>query len=87
MPIKNSAKKAMRQDKKRAEGNLAVKTAYKKAIKAVTKALDAGEGDIKALMLDAQKRLDKAAKKGVIKRNTAARRLSRLSKKVAAKVK
>lgn len=87
MPIKNNAKKAMRQDKKRAAQNLVVKNAFKKTIKAVAKAAETGEGDVKSLLKEAQKRLDKAAKKGVIKPNTAARRLSRLTKKVAAKVK
>ncbi len=83
MPIKNSAKKAVRQDARRAKENLVFKNAYKKAIKAVTKALAAKE-DTKDLLVAAQKNLDKAAKKGVIKPNTAARRLSRLTKRVAA---
>ena len=84
MPIKNNAKKALRQAHKRAEANKVFKLAYKKAIKAVTKALAAGEKDVTALVQTAQKALDKAAKKGVIKKNTAARKLSRLMKKVHA---
>lgn len=87
MPIKNNAKKALRQDQKRAAANLVVKQAYKKALKAVTKALAAGDKDVSTKVQFAQKKLDKAAKKGVIKKNTAARKLSRLMKKVQASTK
>lgn len=59
-----------------------VKKAYKQAIKSVTKALDEGKKDVGELTTLAQKKLDKAAKAGVIKKNTASRKLSRLMKKV-----
>ena len=81
MPIKNSAKKALRQSKKKALANLQVKRAYKNAIKSVDKGLATGK-DIKADLKLAQKKLDKAAKKGIIKKNTASRKISRLTKKV-----
>ena len=81
MPIKNSAKKALRQTKKRTLANLQVKKAYKDAVKAVLKGLDGGK-DVKEELKLVQKKLDKAAKKGVIKKNTAARKLSRLTKKI-----
>lgn len=77
-----SAKKAMRQTAKRAALNLKVKKAYKEALKAVEKAILAGESNLTALTTKAQQALDKAAKKGVIKPNTAARKLSRLMAKV-----
>jgi small subunit ribosomal protein S20 len=80
MPNKQSAKKAMRQNVKRTALNLAKKTAYKKAIKETTSATSKTEA-LKAARL-AQKALDKAAKHGTIKKNTAARRMSRLMKKV-----
>lgn len=73
----------MRQAKKRATGNLLVKNAYKEAVKAAKKAIGAG-GDMKEVLRLAQKKLDKAAKKGVIKKNTAARKLSRLVKRAKA---
>ena len=82
MPNKPSAKKALRQDKKRAARNLEVKKAYKQAIKSVIKALEEGKKDVAELTTAAQKKLDKAAKMGVIKKNTASRKLSRLMKKV-----
>ena len=78
MPIKQQAKKALRQAKKRAERNKVVRDAYKEAIKAVKKAKTAGE-DTKELLRIAQKTLDKAAKRGVIKKKTAARKLSRMA--------
>lgn len=82
MPIKQSAKKALRQIKKRTIANTVVRDAYKKAVKDVVKAIEAGEKDLAEKVRLAQKKLDKAAKKGVIKRQTAARKLSRLAKKV-----
>ncbi len=82
MPNLNNAKKALRQAKKRADRNLVVKTAYKKAIKIALKAIAEGEKDVTEKIRMAQKTLDKATKRGVIKANTASRKLSRLMKKV-----
>jgi small subunit ribosomal protein S20 len=85
MPNTSSAKKALRQTKKRTQLNIEIKDTYKKAIKVANKVIDTGK-DAKEEIRLAQKTLDKAAKKGVIKKNTAARKLSRLtakSKKVA----
>lgn len=80
MPNKQNAKKALRQSIKRAALNRARKDAFKKATKATLKAASAAEA--KKLASAAQAALDKAAKAGTIKKNTAARRLSRLMKKV-----
>lgn len=85
MPIKQSAKKALRQAKKRALANAVVRVAYKKAVKDTFDAIKAGEKDLAEKLRYAQKKLDKAAKKGVIKRKTAARKLSRLAKKIHGK--
>lgn len=81
MPIKQSAKKALRQAKKRALANKTVRDASKLAVKNVLKALDTGK-DLKEVIRAAQQKLDKAAKKGVIKKQTASRKLSRLMKKM-----
>ncbi len=79
MPNKQSAKKELRKIKKRAALNATVRGAYREAVKNVRKAIvakqDAGE-----LLRLAQKKLDKAAKRGVMKKNTASRKLSRLMK-------
>ena len=83
MPNLRNPKKALRQAEKKAARNKVVKQAYKKAMKSVDKGLAAGKDLTEDLRL-AQKKLDKAAKKGVIKKNTAARKLSRLMKRVHA---
>jgi small subunit ribosomal protein S20 len=80
MPNKHSAKKALRQTKTHAIQNQARRDAFKSAVKAVLKAKTVEEA--KKLVVSAQKALDKAAKSGVLKRNTASRRLSRLMAKV-----
>lgn len=85
MPNIQSAKKALRQNIKRRARNTARKEAFKNAIKKTLKAASLEEA--KKLAVAAQQALDKAAKAGTIKRNTAARRLSRLMKKVNAIVK
>ncbi|KKQ27497.1 MAG: 30S ribosomal protein S20 [Candidatus Magasanikbacteria bacterium GW2011_GWC2_37_14] len=79
MPIKQNAKKALRQNKKRAAQNLVYRVAYKEAVKAVKKAVALGK-DAKEMLRLAQKKMDKAAKVGIIKKNTASRKLSRLTK-------
>jgi small subunit ribosomal protein S20 len=82
MPNKANAKKALRQMKKRAALNKVRREAYKDAIKNTAKA--ASKDEALKMVVAAQKALGKAAKRGVIKKNTAARKLSRLMKKVNA---
>ena len=82
MPNKHSAEKALRQTKTHAVQNQIRRDAFKNAVKNVLKAKTTEEA--KKLIIAAQKALDKAAKVGVIKRNTASRRLSRLMAKVPA---
>jgi len=80
MPNKANARKALRQTIKRTVMNKARKDAFRTAIKSAVKAKTADEA--KKFTIAAQKALDKAAKHGTIKKNTAARKLSRLMKKV-----
>jgi small subunit ribosomal protein S20 len=84
MPNKQNAKKALRQSRAHAILNKARKDAFKDAVKKTLKTT--GE-DAKKMARAAQQALDKAAKRGVIKKNTAARKLSRLMKKVNAMAK
>ena len=69
--------KRERQDKKRRASNIAQMSKLKTAIKKVTSATDheKAEVDYRA----AVKQIDKAASKGLIKKNTAARRKSRIT--------
>ena len=77
MPNLASAKKRLRQTEKKTLRNQIAKT----RIKTETKKALAGEGELGA----AQSVIDRAAAKGIIHRNTAARKKSRLAKQVAAK--
>jgi small subunit ribosomal protein S20 len=74
--IKSQKKRNLTNAKAR-ERNKAVKSELKTRVKAATAT---GDGDAVRL---AQKRLDKAATKGVIHKNQAARRKSRLMKAAA----
>jgi len=81
MPIKESAKKALRQAKKHRVLNLARQKAAKDIIKKIKKMAIAGQKEeAKKLMAQAYQAIDKAARRGVIKKNTAARKKSRLMK-------
>ncbi len=78
-----SALKRARQNQQRRMRNKAVKTRVKNVVKDVrqTAAENAGQDLVEKLNL-AQSVIDKAAKKGVLHKRTAARKISRLSKLV-----
>lgn len=78
-----SQKKRNIQNAKRAERNKAVRSELKTRVKAAVRSWSNGE-DVDAAAKVAQQRLDKAAAKGIIHKNAAARRKSRLMKKLAA---
>jgi small subunit ribosomal protein S20 len=81
MPITSSAKKALRQSKKRRERNIVKKEAYKGAVKAYRKSVAEKKWEDAAKKLPiAYKSLDKAAKTNVIAKNKAGRLKSRLAK-------
>lgn len=81
MPLTKSAKKALRGSKNKALFNLRRKTKMVKAEKSVKKAvLGKGKQDAKTTLSLAYKAIDKAMKRGVIKKNTAARKKSQLAK-------
>lgn len=81
MPIKASAKKALRQSKRRRIRNLKRKGAAKDIVKKIKKLIIAKKIDeARKLIPLAYKAIDKSAKTGVIKKNTASRKKSRLMK-------
>ena len=83
MPITKSAKKALRQNIKRRKGNLVYKKKMKDLIKEVrTLVLEKKIEEAKKLLPQVYKILDKSAKVGIIKKNTAARKKSRITKLV-----
>lgn len=79
MPIIKSARKALRSSKNKKVFNDRRKKAMKVAVKEVKKLTGP---EAKAKLSEAYKAIDKAAKRGVIKKNTAARKKSRLAKAV-----
>lgn len=79
MPITTGAKKALRASKRKQVFNVRRKGAMKDAVKSIQKAIAAGDTKTaEANLPAAYKAIDKAAKRGVIKENTAARKKSRL---------
>ena len=73
-----SAQKRIRSSEKRREGNLVVKTRVKTARRQTHEALSAGAVDVaKEAVSSYSSVLDKAVKRGVIKKNTASRRKQR----------
>jgi small subunit ribosomal protein S20 len=85
MPNTPSAKKRQRTNEQRRVRNRAVKSAVKTQIKKVTSAMTDGKStDVDAEFRAAVKKLDKAAAKGVIHKNAAARTKSRLSARIKA---
>ncbi len=73
MPNTRSAQKAYRQSIKRRARNLAKKNAYKDVLKEFRKAATTDPKRAQEMVAMLQKKLDKAAKTGVIKKNKAAR--------------
>ena len=80
-----SAMKRIRQDAKRTERNKARRSRVRTYVKQVEVAIAAGNGDdARTALVLAQKELDRAAGKGLIKRNNASRKVSRLNARVKA---
>lgn len=74
-----SAEKQRRQAEKRKVRNRAGKSRLKSALKNTRTAVAGGAGDLKDVLSGGFSEIDKAAKKGLIKPNTADRYKSRLS--------
>jgi len=85
-PKKNlSVMKRARQAKKRNLRNKAVRSVVKTVIKKVEETIVSGnKEDAGKLLIEAIKELKKAVSKGVIHKNTASRKISRLTRKVNA---
>lgn len=81
MPNKKSAAKELRKSIKRAAKNAHVKDRINSLTKKTKKAMAAGEDTAKDLLKQTMTALDKAAKTGLIKKNTRDRKKSRLHKK------
>jgi small subunit ribosomal protein S20 len=75
-----SQKKRNLQNEARRQRNLAVRSELKTRTKNARTAAATGDEDAAAKLVAAQKRINKAGTKGVIHKNQAARRTSRLMK-------
>lgn len=80
MAITKGAKKAVRSSERKRVYNIRTVSVMRDVVKDIKKAIVAGKGtEAKAMLPAAYKAIDKAAKRGVIKGNTADRKKSRLS--------
>jgi small subunit ribosomal protein S20 len=79
-----SALKRMRQNEKRRIRNRAVRSRVRTAVKTARTALTTTGAETTAAVIDAIRTLDRAVTKGVIHRNTAARKKSALARSLAA---
>ena len=87
MPNIKSAMKRVKVIEKKTMRNNMVKSAYKTAIKKFEQAVEAGNvEEAKTLFSEATKKIDQACTKGVIVKNTAARKKSKLAKKLNAAI-
>ena len=85
MPNIKSAKKRVKEIEKKTIRNNMIKSGYKSAVRKFEEAIEAGKIDeAKNLFSEATKKIDQACSKGVIVKNTAARKKSSLSKKLNA---
>ena len=85
MPNIKSAKKRVKIIEKKTLRNNMIKSAYKTTIKKFEQAIEDKKMDeAKTLFSEATKKIDQACSKGVIVKNTAARKKSALSKKLNA---
>ncbi len=76
--------KRNRQNEAAHERNKSVRSALKTSVRKFTEAVAAGNTDeAKSLAAEANRKLDKAASKGVIHKNQAANRKSAIAKKAA----
>ena len=82
--IKSAIKRVSVIEKKTLRNNM-IKSGYKSAVKKFEQALESGNiEEAKTLFSQATKKIDQACSKGVIVKNTAARKKSSMSKKLNA---
>ena len=87
MPNIKSAMKRVKVIEKKTMRNNMIKSGYRTAVKKFEQALESGNvEEAKALFSEATKKIDQACTKGVLVKNTAARKKSRLAKKLIAAI-
>ena len=84
MPITKSAQKALRSSLRKRSFNNHRKTIMKKNLKEIKTLISEGkEEEARQILPKVYKAIDKAVKRGVIKKNTASRRKSRIASKIS----
>jgi ribosomal protein S20 len=85
LPIKRSAYKELRKAKLRHFANISTKSELRTIAKQFQKLAEAKKVDeAKKVLSSLVSKMDRAASKGIIKKNTASRKISRLMKKLSA---
>jgi small subunit ribosomal protein S20 len=85
LPNIKSSERSVKTDAERRARNYSVRSAIKTSTRKVEEAVNAGKADeAKNLLINAASVIDKAAAKGVIHKNAAARKKSRLAIKANA---
>ena len=84
MPNIKSAKKRVRVNEKKTAENRANNSALKTSIKKANAAIEANAADKDVAVRAAEKKIDQAVAKGLLHKNTAARKKSALAKKANA---
>ncbi len=87
MPITKGAKKALRASKRKWAQNQKRRNALKSSIKVVHASVNEASKDLPEKLSAAYKAIDKAVKRGILKKNTAARKKSALARAVAGRAK
>lgn len=87
MAITRGAKKAIRSQERKRVYNVRTKRAMATAVKDVVVVVGKDRKEQEAALARAYQALDKAAKRGTIKKNTASRKKSRLAKRLKASAK
>lgn len=83
MPNIKSSIRSVKTDAERRARNLPVKSAIKTAARKFNEGVEAGnQEEVTTLLTKASSLIDKAASKGILHKNTAARKKSRLAKRV-----
>ena len=84
MPIKRTAYKELKKSKVRHLKNISTKSELKTFAKKIEKLLsDKKTEEVKKEISSLVSKIDRAASKGVIKKNTASRKIARLMKKLS----
>ncbi len=86
LPQRRSGIKELRKNRKNRLHNLDIKTDLKKTIKSYKASLESdNKAEAATKLKDAHKKIDKAAKRNLLHKNTAARKKSQLSKALSSK--